>query len=171
MNSFVLTYMLQSCTFVFHFSYLDKTCHLSITWNWKWKSLSRVWLFATPWTVCSPWNSPGQNTGVGRLSLFQRIFPTQGSNPGLQHCWRILYQLIHKGSQRILKWVAYHFSSGSSDPGIELGSPALQADSSPTELWGKHYLRSCENFLLLTLSLKCLPQSIGQRFIPGENIF
>ena len=31
---------------------------------------------------CSPWNSPGQNTGVGRLSLLQGIFPTQGSNPG-----------------------------------------------------------------------------------------
>ena len=30
----------------------------------------------------SPWNSPGQNTGVGSLSLVQGIFPTQGSNPG-----------------------------------------------------------------------------------------
>ena len=28
---------------------------------------------------CSPWNSPGQNTGVGSLSLLQGIFPTQGS--------------------------------------------------------------------------------------------
>ena len=28
---------------------------------------------------CSPWNSPGQNTGVGGLSLLQGIFPTQGS--------------------------------------------------------------------------------------------
>ena len=26
----------------------------------------------------SPWNSPGQNTGVGSLSLHQGIFPTQG---------------------------------------------------------------------------------------------
>ena len=31
----------------------------------------------------SPWNSPGHNTGVGSLSLLQRIFPIQGSNPGL----------------------------------------------------------------------------------------
>ena len=46
----------------------------------------------------SPWNSPGQNTGVGSLSLLQGIFPTQGSNPGLLHCRRILYQLSHKGS-------------------------------------------------------------------------
>ena len=46
----------------------------------------------------SPWNSPGQNTGVGSLCLLQGIFPTQGSNPGLPHCRRILYQLSHKGS-------------------------------------------------------------------------
>ena len=39
------------------------------------------------------------------------IFPTQGSNPGLPHCRRILYQLSHKGSPRILEWVAYPFSS------------------------------------------------------------
>ena len=41
----------------------------------------------------SPWNSPGQNTGVGSLSFLQGIFPTQGSNPGLPHCRQILYQL------------------------------------------------------------------------------
>ena len=46
----------------------------------------------------SPWNSPGQNTGVGSLSLLQGIFPAQGSNPGLLHCIGILYQLSHKGS-------------------------------------------------------------------------
>ena len=55
------------------------------------------------------WNSPGQNTGVGSLFLLQGIFPTQGSNSGLLHCRQILYQLSHKGSSRILKWVAYPF--------------------------------------------------------------
>ena len=43
-------------------------------------------------------NSPGQNTGVGSLSLLQGIFPTQILNPGLLHCRGILYQLRHKGS-------------------------------------------------------------------------
>ena len=38
-------------------------------------------LFVTPW-IYSAWNSPGQNTGVGSLSLLQGIFPTQGSNLG-----------------------------------------------------------------------------------------
>ena len=51
----------------------------------------------------SPWNSPGQNTGVGNLSLLQGIFPTQGSNPGLPHCRRILYQLSHQGSPDLVE--------------------------------------------------------------------
>ena len=50
----------------------------------------------TPWTT--PWNFPGQNTEVDRLSLLQGIFPTQDLNPGLPHCRWFLYQLSHKGS-------------------------------------------------------------------------
>ena len=41
----------------------------------------------------SPWNSPGQNTGVGSCSLLQGIFPNQESNWSLLHCRQILYQL------------------------------------------------------------------------------
>ena len=42
-------------------------------------------------TLCDPyWNSPGRNTGVCSLSLFQGIFTTQGLNPGLPHCRWIL---------------------------------------------------------------------------------
>ena len=52
----------------------------------------------------------------GTFSLLQGIFPTQGLNPGLPHCRQILYQLSHKGSPRILEWVAYPFSSRSSWP-------------------------------------------------------
>ena len=92
-----------------------------------------------PHGLCLPWDSPGQNTGVGSLSLLQGTFPTQGLNPGLPHYRWTLYQLNHKGSPRILERVAYPFCSGPSDPGIEPGSPALQADSLPTELWGKPY--------------------------------
>ena len=69
-----------------------------------------------PHGLYSPWNSPGQNTGVGSLSLLQGIFPTQGSNPGLPHCRQILYQLSHRGSARILEWVAVPFSRGSFQP-------------------------------------------------------
>ena len=61
-----------------------------------------------PWTI--------QSMEFSRLeyqsghSLLQAIFPPQGSNPGLLHCRRVLYQLSHKGSPRILEWVAYFFS-------------------------------------------------------------
>ena len=74
-----------------------------------------------PHGLYSPWNSPGQNTGVGSLPLLQEIFPTQGLNPGLPHCRRILYQLSHKGSPRILEWVAYPFCIRSSKPRNQTG--------------------------------------------------
>ena len=50
-----------------------------------------LWLY-------SPWNSLGLITRVGSLSLLKGVFPTQGSNPGLPHCRRILYRLSHQGS-------------------------------------------------------------------------
>ena len=43
-------------------------------------------------------DSPGKNTGVDCHAFLQGIFPTQGSNPGLPHCRRILYRLSHQGS-------------------------------------------------------------------------
>ena len=49
-------------------------------------------------TLYSPWNSPGQSTGVGSLSLLQGISPTQGWSPGLLCCSWILNQLSHQGS-------------------------------------------------------------------------
>ena len=75
-----------------------------------------------------------KNTGVGCLSLLQGIFPIQGSNPGLSHCRWILYQLTHKGSSRILEWVAYTFSSGSSQPRNQPGVSCIAGGSLPTEL-------------------------------------
>ena len=95
-------------------SYLKSMIFKETTWThpalrryplvhkWKWKSVSHVWLFVAPWIVAarllSPWNCPGQNTGVGSLSLLQRIIPTQGSNPGLPHCGQILDHLSPQGS-------------------------------------------------------------------------
>ena len=66
---------------------------------WKWKSLSHVWLVATPWT----------NTIRGILQtrilewiafpFWAGIFPTQGLNPGLLHCRQIFYRLSHSSVQ------------------------------------------------------------------------
>ena len=77
--------------------------------------------YLRPHVLYTPWNSPGQNTGVGSLSLLQGIFPTQGWNPGLPHFRWILYQLSQKGSPRILEWVAYPFCSRSFRPRNQTG--------------------------------------------------
>ena len=74
----------------------------------------------TVWTVAHQtalsMESPGKNTGVGCHALLQGVFPNQESKLGLPHCRQILYQLSHQGSPRILEWVAYPFSRGSSWP-------------------------------------------------------
>ena len=78
-----------------------------------------------------------KNTGVDSLSFLQQIFPTQEWNRGLLHCRQILYQLSHKGSPRILEWVAYPFSSRSSQPRNRTGVSCIAGNSLPTELSGK----------------------------------
>ena len=85
-------------------------------------SLSRVQLFVIPW------NSPGQNTGVGSHSLLQVIFPTQGSNPGLPHCRRNLYQLRHRED---LSFCGAQATCPGSSP--QPGGPHL--DSQPLSGW------------------------------------
>ena len=69
-----------------------------------------------PHGLNSPWNSPGQNTGVGSRSLLQGIIPTQGLNPGLPHCKRILYQLSYQRN------------------GIHYTKPSLEAATYPMHL-------------------------------------
>ena len=61
------------------------------------ESRSVVFSSLQPHGLYRPWNSPGQNTGVGSFSLLLGIFPTQGSNPSLPHCRQMLYQLSPSG--------------------------------------------------------------------------
>ena len=92
------------------FSYLVCSVHISlrelcVLYQVKWRSLSFVRLFATPWTVT--YQVPPsigfsrQEYGSGLpfpSSLLQGIFPTQGSNRGLPHCRWVLYHLSCQGS-------------------------------------------------------------------------
>ena len=87
-----------------------------------------------------PQNSLGQNTGVGSFSLLQEIFPAQGSNPGLLKADSLPVEPQEKtkntgvGSDKLLQQI---FPTQESN----WGSPALKADSLPTELQiGKPYL-------------------------------
>ena len=59
-----------------------------------------------PHGLYSPWNSLGQDTGVGSHSLLQGIFPTQGLNLALPHCTWILFQLSHQGSHSAIRVVS-----------------------------------------------------------------
>ena len=82
----------------------------------KWKSLSHIQFFATPWTIQSMKSSRPEYAEVGSLSLLQGIFPNRGLNPGLPYCRRFFTSWTKKGSPRILEWLAYPFSSRSSRP-------------------------------------------------------
>ena len=96
----------------------------------KWKMFSYVWLFESPWIVVQ--GILQANTGVGSLSLLQGIFPTQGSNPGLQHCRQILYHLTHQG-QGINKTASY---SNRKSSGSLVNSQLLTAGLSHIKITG-----------------------------------
>ena len=78
------------------------------------QSLSRVQLFAAPWTLAheAPLSMgfSGVNTGVGCHSLLQGIFPTQGLSLGPLHFRQILPHLSHQEVQiSILSHILSHY--------------------------------------------------------------
>ena len=97
-------------------------------WYISVSSKNFVCLVTQSWaTLCDPMDCslpgssvhghfPGKNIGVGCHAVLQEIFPTQASNPGLPHFRQILYCLSHQGRPRILEWVAYPSSRGTSQP-------------------------------------------------------
>ena len=102
---------------LYHFKIMFLLVYKLLWSEVKWsESRSVVSNSLKPHGLYSPQNPPGKNTGVGSVSLLQGIFPTQWSNLGLLHCRQILCHLSHKGSPRILEWIAYPFSRGSSWP-------------------------------------------------------
>ena len=117
-----------------------------------------------PHELFSPWNFPGQNTGVGSLSLLQGIFPTQRSNPSLPHCRQVLYQLSHQGSPRILEWVAYPFSSRSSWPRNRTGISSFAGDSLPAKLPGKPH--SFSSSVAQSCPILCDPMNCSMSGLP-----
>ena len=91
------------------------------------KSLSRVRLFATPWTVA---HQAPLSMGFSRQEYWSGlpcpspgIFPTQGSNLGLLHCRQTLYPLSHQGSHTYIKMCAYSWC-GNEDTQITLQEKA-----------------------------------------------
>ena len=79
----------------------------------KWNLFSCVWLFVTPWTIQSvEFSRPEYWSGQPFPS--PRDLPNPGIKPRSPTLQADSYQLSHKGSPRILEWVGYPFSSGSS---------------------------------------------------------
>ena len=78
--------------------------HFTIKQYWKWKWSHSVMSDSLPTRLLRPWGFPGNSTGVGCHFLFQGIFPTQGSNPGLLHCRQTLCHLSHQGSQSSMSY-------------------------------------------------------------------
>ena len=93
-------------------------------------------------------DSPGKNTGEGCHVLLQGIFPTQGSNPGLPHCRKILYCLSHQESPRILEWVAYPFSRETFWPRNWTGVSCWATKEAHKHIWASQLVLVVKNLLV-----------------------
>ena len=86
---------------------LGKRFSWAVLWTLKWKVLgTRSCLTlcdsmdCKPTGLLCPWNSPGQNAGVGSCFLLQGIFPTQRPNLGFLYCKQILHRLSLQGTPK-----------------------------------------------------------------------
>ena len=128
-------------------------CFLLMDVMWC-ESHSVVSSFLWPYWLYSPWNSPGQNTGVGSLSLLQGIFPTQGSNPSLPPCRQILYQLIYI-AYKCFSYIWFCFNPFKSVPGRKFEDC----------LWNDHLYYS----RLYSIIILCVYKCVCERETEREN--
>ena len=101
-----------------------------------------------------PWDLPGKSTGVGCHFLLQRIFPTQGSNLGLQHCRQMLYLLSHQLLKDTIMFSSDQFSS--------------VVQSSPT-LWDP-WTGACQASLSITNSQSSLRLMSIESVMPSNHL-
>ena len=142
----------------------------SILHLWVSESCSVVFDSLRPSRLYSPWNSLGQNTGVNSLSLLQGIFPTQGLNPGLTCCRQILYQLSHKGSPRILEWVAYSFFFFFFFPSLHSCAILIQFLEHPSR-WVSDNVNSGSSLLRNRTGVSCIAGGFFTNYICGKEQF
>ena len=125
------------------FFFLASVCNHKVRVNLDSHIVLKVKVIQLCPTLCDPMDYIVHGILQSRILEWVAFLFSGGIFPGLLHCRQILYQLSHKGSPRILEWVPYPFSSGSSWPRNQTRSPALQADSLPTELSGKPRCQVC----------------------------
>ena len=113
----------------------------------------------------SSWNTPVQNTGMCSLSLLQGIFPTQGLNPGLPHCKRILYQLSYQESPQFN-------SAAQSCPTLwDPMTVALQTSLSITNSQSLLKLMSIESVMPSNHLILCHPLLLPPSIFPSIRVF
>ena len=98
--------------------------------SWVCLPLSHVLPFAISWTIAhqAPLSMEfsRQEYRSGLPCLLQGIFLTQGSNPGLPHCRKILYHLIHQGSPSRCVFHSSSLLGGGFPDGTSGKEPACQ---------------------------------------------
>ena len=127
-----ITYFLLESFFT-NLPALGGMCCAALTQSGRTLRLHRLY----PSRLLCPWGFSRQEYWGGLPCPSPGDLPTQRSNPGLPHFRQILYHLSHRKAQEY--WSGSPIPSPADLPhsGIELGSPALQADSLPAELPGK----------------------------------
>ena len=105
---------------------------LQLNWVSEWVSGSRSVVSDSLWPhgLYSPWNSPGQNTGVGSLSLLQGIYPTHGLKPGILH----------------FRWILLPAEPQGKPKNTGVGSLSLLQRTFPTQEWNQGLLHCRQIF-------------------------
>ena len=126
------------------------------------------------WLFC-PWDSPGQNTGVGSHSLLRGIFRTQRLKRGLLHCRQILYHLNHQGSH-----LSYMLKSSESESCSLMSNSLLPSvEFSRPESWSawsvnKYYCQASSVLYSIIPQVTVTPSKILMSLIHkqlGNSIF
>ena len=143
----------------------------------KVKSLSHISLRLhglQPTKLVHPWDFPGKNAGVSCHFLLQRIFLTQGLNPGFPHRRQMLYRLSHQGSP-ISK------GRGEQRGTCQHVPPRIAAASAPVPVVGnfwptslqkalKHSQAGLGQFLVMSLLLSLGPGVHKVLFVTRTNL-
>ena len=107
---------------------------------------------------------------MGSQYLLQGIFPTQGLNPGFQHCRKVLYQLSHQGSPKVLSDTSVQ-SLSCVRPFAIPWTTAHQASLSITNSWNLPKLMSIESVIPSNHLILCHPLLLRLQSFPASGSF
>ena len=145
--------------FTLHYNHSESESHIVVSDSLR------------PHGLYSPWNSPGQNAGVGRLSILQGISQTQGSNSGSNIVGGFFTSWATREAQEYGNGSPIPSPADLPDPGIKPESPALQTilyQLSSHNFMSNLYLMS-SNFCNLTQSIKWQTQNLSPKLTDSRK--